>query len=138
MKQSGLRLVCRSVMTWPGKQQRKDEAIARIEAEKNAYTVAQLADEYFERMIAGRWRHPNMVRARIEKEIKPAIGSLKVEDVKPHHIDDILKTVLKRGAPSISNDVLRWLKRIFNYAVKRHAIEFQPPAIARAMLDCYQ
>jgi hypothetical protein len=36
------------------KQQRKDEVIARIEAEKNAYTVAQLADEYFERMIAGR------------------------------------------------------------------------------------
>lgn len=39
------------------KQQRKGEAIARIEAEKNAYTVAQLADEYFERMIAGRWKH---------------------------------------------------------------------------------
>lgn len=110
------------------KQQRKDEAIARTEAEKNAYTVAQLADEYFERMIAGRWKHPNIVRARIEKEIKPAIGSLKVEDVKPRHIDDILKAVLKRGAPSISNDVLRWLKRIFNYAVKRHVIEYNPAA----------
>jgi integrase len=110
------------------KQQRKGEAIARIEAEKNAYTVAHLADEYFERMIAGRWKHPNIVRARIEKEIKPAIGGLKVEDVKPRHIDDILKAVLKRGAPSISNDVLRWLKRIFNYAVKRHVIEYNPAA----------
>jgi integrase len=79
-------------------------------------------------MIAGRWKHPNIVRARIEKEIKPAIGSLKVEDVKPRHIDDILKSVLKRGAPSISNDVLRWLKRIFNYAVKRHVIEYNPAA----------
>ena len=79
-------------------------------------------------MIAGRWKHPNIVRARIEKDIKPAIGSLKVEDVKPRHIDDILKTVIKRGAPSISNDVLRWLKRIFNYAVKRHAIEYNPAA----------
>jgi integrase len=110
------------------KQQRKDEALARIEAEKNAYTVAQLADEYFERMIAGRWKHPNIVRARIEKDIKPAIGNLKVEDVKPRHVDDILKAVLKRGAPSISNDVLRWLKRMFNYAVKRHAIEYNPAA----------
>lgn len=69
---------------------------------------------------------PNIVR--IEKEIKPAIGSLKVEDVKPRHIDDILKAVLKRGAPSISNDVLRWLKRIFNYAVKRYVIEYNPAA----------
>lgn len=110
------------------KQQRKGEARAKIEADKNAYTVAQLADEYFERMIVGRWKHPNIVRARIEKDIKPAIGSLKVEDVKPRHIDDILKAVIKRGAPSISNDVLRWLKRIFNYAVKRHAIEYNPAA----------
>ena len=110
------------------KQQRKGEAVAKIEAEKNAYTVAQLADEYFERMIAGRWKHPKIVRARIEKDIKPVIGNLKVEDVKPRHIDDILKTVIKRGAPSISNDVLRWLKRIFNYAVKRHAIEYNPAA----------
>lgn len=110
------------------KQQRKGEASAKIEAEKNAYTVAELADEYFERMIAGRWKHPNIVRSRIEKDIKPAIGNLKVEDVKPRHIDDILKTVIKRGAPSISNDVLRWLKRIFNYAVKRHAIEYNPAA----------
>jgi integrase len=110
------------------KQERKRDAVAKIEAEKNAYTVAQLADEYFERMIVGHWKHPNIVRARIEKDIKPAIGNLKVEDVKPRHIDDILKAVIKRGAPSISNDVLRWLKRIFNYAVKRHAIEFNPAA----------
>lgn len=110
------------------KQDRIRVADAKIEAGKNAYTVAQLADEYFERMIAGRWKHPNIVRARIEKDIKPAIGSLKVEDVKPRHIDDILKTVMKRGAPSIANDVLRWLKRIFNYAVKRHSIEQNPAA----------
>jgi hypothetical protein len=110
------------------KQQRKGEAIARIEAEKNAYTVAQLADEYFERMIAGRWKHPNIVRSRIEKDIKPAIGSLKVEDVKPKHIDNVLKAVMKRGAPSMANDNLRWLKRMFNYAIKRHIIEYNPAA----------
>lgn len=110
------------------KQQRKGDAVAKIEAEKHAYTVAQLADEYFERMIAGRWKHPNIVRSRIERDIKPAIGSLKVEDVKPRHIDDILKAVMKRGAPSIANDVLRWLKRMFDYAIKRHSIEYNPAA----------
>lgn len=110
------------------KQQRKGEAVARMEAERNAYTMAQLADEYFERMIAGRWKHPNIVRARIEKDIKPAIGNLKVEDIKPRHIDDVLKVVMKRGAPSIANDTLRWLKRMFNYAIKRHIIEYNPAA----------
>jgi integrase len=110
------------------KQQRKADGLAKIESDKNAYTVAQLADEYFGRMILGRWKHPNIVRARIERDIKPAIGNLKVEDVKPRHIDDTLKAVIKRGAPSIANDVLRWLKRMFNYAVKLHVIEYNPAA----------
>ena len=105
------------------KQERKREAIAKIEAAKNAYTMAQLADEYFERMIMGRWKHPNIVRSRIEKDIKPAIGNLKVEDVKPRHIDELLQAVVKRGARTVANDVLRWLKRMFNYAIKRHVIE---------------
>jgi integrase len=110
------------------KQERKQDALAKIEAEKNAYTMAQLADEYFERMILGRWKHPNIVRSRIEKDIKPAIGRLKVEDVKPRHIDDLLQAVVKRGAPTMANDVLRWLKRMFNYAIKRHVIETNPAA----------
>lgn len=110
------------------KQERKRDAKAKIEAEKLAVTVSQLCDEYFERMILGRLKHPNIVRARIEKDIRPAIGSLKVEDVKPRHIDDLLKPIVKRGAPTIANDVLRWLKRIFNYAIKRHMIEYNPAA----------
>jgi hypothetical protein len=63
------------------KQERKRVAVAKIEAEKNAVTVAQLADEYFERMILGRWKHPNIVRSRIENDIKPNMGKMKAEDV---------------------------------------------------------
>jgi integrase len=110
------------------KQARKREAVARIEAQKLAVTVGKLADEYFERMILGRWKHPNIVRARIEKDIKPIIGRLPVEDVKPAHIDHLLKQIVKRGAPTIANDVLRWLRRIFDYAVKRHMIQTNPAA----------
>lgn len=48
------------------KQERKAAVVAAIKAKKRAITVADLADEYFERMILGRWKHPNIVRARIE------------------------------------------------------------------------
>lgn len=51
-------------------------------AKKNAYIVGQLADEYFAKTILGRWKHPNIVRARIEKDIKPSIGNIPVENVK--------------------------------------------------------
>jgi integrase len=108
------------------KQERKAEAAAKIEAVKNAATVAKLADEYFERMILGRWKHPNIVRSRIDKDIKPSIGHLRVEDVKPLHIDAMLQKIVKRGAPTIANDVLRWSKRIFDYGIKRHMLQYNP------------
>ncbi len=72
------------------KQERKREAVAKIEAENNAYTMAELADEFFHKRVLGVWKHPNIVRARIEKDIKPAIGHLSVEAVTPRHIEALL------------------------------------------------
>lgn len=110
------------------KKERKAEASAKIEAQRTAVDVAQLADEYFARMILGRWKHPNIVRSRIEKDIKPAIGKLAVTDVEPRHIDDMLKGIVKRGAPTMANDVLRWVRRMFDYAIKRQMVKFNPAA----------
>ncbi|MCX7099629.1 MAG: tyrosine-type recombinase/integrase [Methylococcales bacterium] len=108
------------------KQDRKADAVAKIEAKNNALTVGQLADEYFNNRILGQWKHPNIVRARIENDIKPNIGALAVEDVKPSHIDMMLKTIIKRGAPTMANDVLRWTRRLFDYAIKRHRLQYNP------------
>ena len=77
-------------------------------------TVAKLSDEYFERMVLGKWKHPNIVRSRIEKDITPNIGKLALEVVEPRHIDAMLQTVVKRGAPTMANDVLRWVRRMFD------------------------
>ncbi len=110
------------------KQKRKSTALARIEAARSVTTVGQLADEYFERMINGRWKHPNIVRSRIEKDIKPHLGKLALDAVEPRHIDAMLRAVVKRGAPTIANDVLRWVRRMFDYAIKRHLVRFNPAA----------
>jgi integrase len=110
------------------KKERKRVAVAKIESDKLAVTVGQLADEYFERNILGRWKHPNIVRSRIEKDIKPNIGKLAVDAVKPAHIDAMLQTIVKRDAPTVANDVLRWTRRMFDYAVKRHMVLYNPAA----------
>ena len=110
------------------KQERKSTALARIEAARSVTTVGQLADEYFERMINGRWKHPSIVRSRIEKDIKPHLGKLALDAVEPRHIDAMLRAVVKRGAPTIANDVLRWVRRMFDYAIKRHLVRFNPAA----------
>ena len=110
------------------KQERKSMALARIEAARSVTTVGQLADEYFERMINGRWKRPNIVRSRIEKDIRPHLGELALDAVEPRHIDAMLRAVVKRGAPTIANDVLRWVRRMFDYAIKRHLVRFKPAA----------
>lgn len=96
------------------------------EANKNAYTVARLADEYFDRQIAGKVKHSNIPLRQLDKDIKPVIGHLKVDEIKPKHIDDVLQKILKRNAPTSANDVLHRLKALFKYAVKRHLIEYNP------------
>ena len=108
------------------KQERKREAIAKIEAEKAAWTVARLCDEFFERVILPRWKHSNIVRSRIENDIKPSMGKMKAEDVKPRDVDAMLQQIIKRGAPTVANDVLRWTKRIFDFAIKRHVVLYNP------------
>jgi integrase len=110
------------------KQERKRAVVAKIEATKLLVTVGQLCDSYFAAQIVGRWKHPNIVRSRIENDIKPHIGKLFVGDVKPQHIDELLQSIVKRGAPTMANDVLRWLKRIFNYGIKRRMLETNPAA----------
>lgn len=107
---------------------RKKESAARIQAERNAMTVAKLADEYLAERIIGRWKHPNIVRGRIERDIKPAIGLLPLTDVRPSHVADLLKSIVKRGAPTMATDVLRWLKRMFDYAIKRELMLVNPAA----------
>jgi len=108
------------------KQERKADALSKIEAKKNALTAGKLADKYFNDRILGHWKHPNIIRSKIEKDIKPYIGQMPVDLVKPNHIDTIIKAVVERGAPTVANDVLRILKHMFDYAIKRQLILHNP------------
>ena len=108
------------------KQERKADALKKMEEEKHALRVSELAAEYFERQILNRWKHPDILRRRIDKDINPTIGHLRIEDVKAWHIDDMLQKIVQRGAPTVANDVLRWTRRIFDYGIKRHMLETNP------------
>lgn len=108
------------------KQERKAEAVAKIEAGKNAVNVSQLAAEYYTRQIETTYKHPELFRSSLQKNIVALIGSMKIEDVRPRHVDNVLQDVLERGSPTVANDVLRMLKRLFDYAVVRGMIDVNP------------
>lgn len=110
------------------KQERKREAVAKIEAARAVLTVSSLADQYYAAQIADRLKHPGIVRARIERDIKPHLGRLAVHEVTPRHVDAMLKAVVERGAPTMANNVLRLTSKIFNYAIKRELAQSNPAA----------
>lgn len=116
------------------KQERKRDALAKIEDAKNNITVSQLAQEYYERVVVERWKHHDIFRRRIEKDINPNIGKMNIKDVLPRHIDDILMKIKSRNAPTVANDVLRWVRRIFDYAIRRYGLE-KNPTVAFDMSD---
>jgi integrase len=108
------------------KQDRKNSTIAKINASKNAMTFGQLTDVFIDKKIIGHWKNANVIKLRIEKDIKPHLGGFPVEEVKPAHIDAMLQAIIERGSPAIANDILRLTKNIFNYAITRHIVQYNP------------
>lgn len=53
------------------KQERKAKALRKMEEEKHALRVSELAAEYFERQILDRWKHPDILRRRYRQGYQP-------------------------------------------------------------------
>jgi integrase len=117
-------------------KEREREAIAKSQGADNAYTVAKLADDFLKqygtktKKIRGedgklvsvkvpRWKHPEIVVARFEKDIRPHLGHIPVDDVKVHHVQAMLNAIVDRDAPTTANDVLRWTRKLFDYAINQ-------------------
>jgi integrase len=93
--------------------------------------VGALLDEYWTKRIANRkppLKHPERIKAIFDKDIRANLGRLPVAGVKLPHIEGMLKTVVDRGARTTANDVLRWTRKIFDYAIARERATFNPAA----------
>lgn len=99
--------------------------VAKLQA-IDAQTVEKLADTWFQRKIVGNYKHPEVVERVLRRYIKPTIGKLPVDGVRPNHIDMVLTKIVDAGAPTVANDALRYLVRMFHFAVKRRLIEANP------------
>lgn len=90
------------------------------------HNVDALAKIWYERHIVGKYKYPQVVERVIRRHIKPVIGKLPVEEVRPIHIDTVLTKIVEAGAPTVANDALRYMFRMFHFAVKRKWIDANP------------
>lgn len=95
------------------------------ENELTIKTVNQLFDDWYID-LSKRLKFPNIPKRIYEKEIKPLIGDLAIEQVNARDIRAILQKVSVSGRPSIANDTLAYCKQLFNHACKLDLANLNP------------
>lgn len=99
---------------------------AQIIEQTMAKNVQQLCNEYFERMVLGRVKRPEFIRAIINNDLIRKLGRKPIAEVRPGDVDDLLREIVDRGAPVMANRTLSLIRAVFNYAIRRHLIEHNP------------
>lgn len=102
-----------------------EQRAAKLKASERG-DVANLAQAWYDRHIDKVHEHPEVVLRVIRRHIAPVIGKLDVAEVRPQHIDKVLTRIVDAGAPTVANDALRYLSRMFHFAVKRRWIDANP------------
>ena len=64
----------------------------------------------------------------LRKHINPVLGPVAPPDVQPVHIERVLTRNVAGGAPTVANDALRYMSRMFRMAVRNHWIDRNPAA----------
>ena len=133
-------------------------SLARIEArqarvlldkQQNSLTVrrAALAEErqkgsfkalcedwYWADVQARGLKHPAVPRRYLDKYLLPKLGRLPASDVTPSDVARLLDDVKVR-APTAANDLLRFIRRIFAFGVRRRFVPSNPAADFSPRLD---
>lgn len=93
-----------------------------------APTVDRLADIWLARYIEPRYKHPEVVARVLQRHVRPVLGQVAPADVQPAHIDRVLTRIVEAGAPTVANDALRYMTRMFRMAVRDQWVDRNPAA----------
>jgi integrase len=108
----------------------------RAEADKarERGTFRELAESWFAVEVKSRLKHPTLVWRAVERYLIPRLGSLPSDAVKPSDCAAVLEHVRAKH-PTTANDLLRHLRAIFAFAIRRHLLEASPVGAFSARLD---
>jgi integrase len=97
-------------------------------------TFRELAEAWFATEVRPRLKHPEAVRRALDRHLIPKLGVLPTDAVKPSDCAGVLERVRAKH-PTTANDLLRFLRAIFAFAIRRHLLEVSPVGAFSARLD---
>jgi len=74
-------------------------------------------------ILASDIKHKNIPQRVITHNLLPVFTGRDIRTITHKQIDTLLTDIVARGAPTVANDVLHYLKRIFKYAVRKGLLE---------------
>jgi integrase len=108
------------------KQTEIEAQLKAVEAKKARGKFSELAqDWYLTEIMGGRLKHPEVPRRYLDKYLLPEFGDAVPADITPAMAARLLARVA-RHAPTASNDLLRFMRRVFRFAVRRRLIAMSP------------
>jgi len=71
----------------------------------------------------------NEYRLNLKRDVEPAIGKLKAKSIEREDIAEIIENIAKRGAFVQANRTLATCSRLFNWALKKGRVRYNPCAL---------
>jgi len=108
------------------------EAVAERAEDRQAPTVAVLADEYMEKWAKPRkrsWREDERI---LKKDILPEWGRRKAREITRRDVIRLLDGIVDRGAGIMANRTLAAIRKMFNFAVSRDIVPVSPCLAVRS------
>jgi integrase len=91
-----------------------------------APTVEELSDAYIERHARPNKKSWEKDRYILDKDVIPAWGTRKASEIRKRDVILLLEKIVERGSPNQSGQVLKIVRRMFNFAVERDVLEASP------------
>lgn len=93
-----------------------------------AESIKELADDYMEKWAKPRKRSWKDDERMLNKEILPVWKNRKAIDITRKDINQLLDRIVDRGAKARANNVHALIHKLFNYALNRDIVPFNPCA----------
>ncbi len=113
----------------------KEEEENNAEARRKAPTVADLIDDYINKhakKFKKSWKDDERL---LNKEIiaEAKWGKRKAADITKRDMTLLLESIVDRGTPAMSNQVLKIVRKMFNFAVERDILQHTPCTGVKAL-----
>jgi integrase len=112
----------------PGAEERQQKEERRL-----ADTIEDLVKEYIKKHAKVNKRSWKNDERLLNKEVVPIWGDRKAEDIRKRDVVLLLESIVERGSPAMSNQTLKIVRKMFNFAVERDILQHTPCTGVKAL-----